>query len=392
MVLRGERIGQESLAAIVFFQRGLGGVLIQHKRQDKLGPLHTAELPRNDRWVAAVRAACRGSRLVTDQLCAAGRAGIAAQPGGLVFAPDGVGRRCLFILCRGFGSGFFFGIERFDLGSIVAAANKLLIAQPSLSNQLKNIEKTYGAKLLLRGNRSLELTDAGRIFYKRAKEICMMEEGLRNELLNQKAGFSELLKISIPAGNSPYFLHKFFDAFIAKHPKVNYDFYEIPSEFVIPNVLNGITEIGLIRSAAPGHGALTLYPYEKEDIVALFPKDHPLAKIKGKLSVPNLANYPLAIPFDCLDIVYASFGHYLLSPNVSMITSPKTTAIEWARSFGSVALVSLTKEDMREIKDMCIKYISDENLYIMSAFIISKDRHLSKIAKEFLQVHGIEVS
>jgi DNA-binding transcriptional LysR family regulator len=279
-----------------------------------------------------------------------------------------------------------------DCGSIVAAANKLLIAQPSLSNQLKNIEKTYGAKLLLRGNRSLELTDAGRIFYKRAKEICMMEEGLRNELLNQKAGFSELLKISIPAGNSPYFLHKFFDDFIAKHPKVNYDFYEIPSEFVIPNVLNGITEIGLIRSAAPGHGALTLYPYEREDIVALFPKDHPLAKIKGKLSVPDLANYPLAIPFDCLDIVYASFGHYLLSPNVSMITSPKTTAIEWARSFGSVALVSLTKEDIREIKDMCIKYISDENLYIMSAFIISKDRHLSKIAKEFLQVHGIEVS
>ena len=47
-----------------------------------------------------------------------------------------------------------------DCGSIVAAANKLLIAQPSLSNQLKNIEKTYGAKLLLRGNRSLELTDA----------------------------------------------------------------------------------------------------------------------------------------------------------------------------------------------------------------------------------------
>lgn len=58
----------------------------------------------------------------------------------------------------------------------------------------------------------------------------------------------------------------------------------------------------------------------------------------------------------------------------------------------TLALVSLTKEDIREIKDMCIKYIFDENLYIMSAFIISKDRHLSKIAKEFLQVHGIEVS
>ena len=122
MILRREGIGQESLPAIVFFQCGLGGVLIQHKRQDKLRPLHAAELPRDDRWIAAVRAACRGGRLVTDQLCAAGRAGIAAQSGGLVFAPDGVWRRCLFILCRGFGSGFFFSIERFDLSSIVAAA------------------------------------------------------------------------------------------------------------------------------------------------------------------------------------------------------------------------------------------------------------------------------
>ena len=48
-------------------------------------PLHAAELPRDDRWIAAVRAACRGGRLVTDQLCAAGRAGIAAQPGGDVY-------------------------------------------------------------------------------------------------------------------------------------------------------------------------------------------------------------------------------------------------------------------------------------------------------------------
>ena len=74
---------------------------------------------------------------------------------------------------------------------------------------------------------------------------------------------------------------------LSQNTEVNYDFYEIPSEFVIPNVLNGITEIGLIRSAAPGHGALTLYPYE-EGYCCTVSKDHPLAKIKGKLSVRTL--------------------------------------------------------------------------------------------------------
>lgn len=278
-----------------------------------------------------------------------------------------------------------------DCGSILAAANKLLIAQPSLSNQLKNIEKTYGAQLLVRGSRSIELTEAGRLFYRKAKEICHLEESLRNEIVNNKTGFTELLKISIPAGNSAHFLHKFFDSFIQKHPRVNYDLYEIPSEFVIPNVLNGITEIGLIRSSIPGYGSLSVFPFEHEDIVAVFPKNHKLAACEGTMKISDLKGLPLAVPFDCLDIVYTVFGHYLLSPNVSIITSPKTTAIEWARSFGGVALVSLTEDDTDLTKDMLVKKFDEPNMYVMSAFIIHKEHKLSDTAAEFLAEHGILV-
>ena len=92
-----------------------------------------------------------------------------------------------------------------ECGSILAASNKLLIAQPSLSNQLKNMEAYYGAKLLIRNRHKLELTDAGRIFYLHAREICQAEEKLHTEIHNKKTAFSELLKLSIPAGNSAYF-------------------------------------------------------------------------------------------------------------------------------------------------------------------------------------------
>ena len=125
VVLRRKGAGQKPLAAVVFFQRRLGGVFVQHKRQDKLGALHPAELPRNDCGVAAVGAAGRGSGFVADQLRPAGRAGVAAQPGGFVLAPDGVGRGRFFVLCGGFGSGFFLGIQGFDLGGVVAAAAEI---------------------------------------------------------------------------------------------------------------------------------------------------------------------------------------------------------------------------------------------------------------------------
>lgn len=278
-------------------------------------------------------------------------------------------------------------VEIVDCGSILGAANKLLIAQPSLSNQLKNIEKHYGIKLINRGSRGIELTDAGRLFYKKAKEICQLEESIQNEIINSKTSFTELLKISLPAGNTTYFLHKLFDDFIATHPTVNYDLYEVPIEFIIANVLNGVTEIGLIRSTIPTHSSLAIYPYEREDIVAIMPKEHPLAAKQALLTIPDLAGIPLAIPFDCLDIIYTVFGHYLLAPNVSIITSPKSTAVEWARSFGSIALVSMAEYDTGIAEDLTIRKIKEPNMYVMSAFLVNRQRQLSETAVSFLQKH-----
>ena len=277
-----------------------------------------------------------------------------------------------------------------ESGSILAASNKLLIAQPSLSNQLKNIEPYYGAKLLIRNRHRLELTDAGRVFYLRAKEICQAEEKLQDEIHNKKTGFSELLKLSIPAGNSAYFLHHLFDDFRAAYPNVNFDFYEIPSDFAIPNVLNHVTEIGLIRSSLPGYASLAVYPYEKEEIVAICRPEHPLMQSGSIIDISLLADYPLAVPFDCLDLVRSSFGHHLLAPNISIITSSNATAIEWARSFKTVALASLTAADFQHIRDLTVKHFSDENLFITSAFIVNKEYPLSHAARNFLRFHGVE--
>ena len=50
-----------------------------------------------------------------------------------------------------------------ESGSLTAAAEKLHIAQPALSNQIKALEQKYGTRLFYRGARKLELTDAGAI-------------------------------------------------------------------------------------------------------------------------------------------------------------------------------------------------------------------------------------
>lgn len=128
---------------------------------------------------------------------------------------------------------------------------------------------------------------------------------------------------------------------------------------------------------------------EKEEIVAVCSPDHPLIHKSDILDISQLADYPLAVPFDCLDLVRSSFGHRLLAPNISIITSSNATAIEWARSFGTVALASLTTADFQHIKDLAVKHFSDENLFITSAFIVNKEYPLSRAARNFLGFHGV---
>lgn len=276
-----------------------------------------------------------------------------------------------------------------ECGSILAASKRLLIAQPSLSNQLKNIERTYGAKLINRGSRSIELTEAGRIFYNKAREICRIEDSICTSISCQQAGYREQLKISIPAGNSIHYIHRLFERFVKKNPDINYDVYEIPSDFVVPNVLNGITEIGLIRSSIPQYGSLVSFPYEKDNIVAVIPKEHPLSHSEGSMEVTDFAGYPLAIPFDILNIIYTVFGQQAVAPNVSIITSINETAIEWARSFHAIALIPYSETDAKKTHDMIVRPIANEGLYVTSVFLIRKDTELSDSGKLFLSEIGI---
>src|SRR4051794_17459423 len=54
-------------------------------------------------------------------------------------------------------------------GSFSAAANALLLAQPSLSDQIRRLEAELGVSLFVRAGRGVELTEAGRLFQPHAE-------------------------------------------------------------------------------------------------------------------------------------------------------------------------------------------------------------------------------
>ena len=103
-------------------------------------------------------------------------------------------------------------------GSLTAASRKLRIAQPALSNQIKALETAYGARLFYRGARKLELTDAGRILYQKAKWMTEVETAARNEIASGFGGTKPTPRLGISSSFENERLLDALFAFSARYP------------------------------------------------------------------------------------------------------------------------------------------------------------------------------
>ena len=74
----------------------------------------------------------------------------------------------------------FFAIV--EEGNISHAAQRLGIAQPALSRQMKHLEENLHVKLFERGSRRIRLTEAGALLYGRVENILGMVDGTVREI------------------------------------------------------------------------------------------------------------------------------------------------------------------------------------------------------------------
>jgi LysR family transcriptional activator of nhaA len=84
-------------------------------------------------------------------------------------------------------------------GSLTRAAERLNLSQSALSTQLRSLEESLGQPLFLRQNKSLVLTEAGRIAFDYAESIFRSGEELMGVLRNQSSGQRQILRVGAVA-------------------------------------------------------------------------------------------------------------------------------------------------------------------------------------------------
>lgn len=81
-------------------------------------------------------------------------------------------------------------------GSVVRAGEELMVSQPTISNQLKELESALGQRLFDRVGRGLRLTDSGRIAFNFANEIFSLGQEMLNSLEHRRRG-SPALRLAV---------------------------------------------------------------------------------------------------------------------------------------------------------------------------------------------------
>ena len=163
-----------------------------------------------------------------------------------------------------------------DLRSFSKTADKHLVSQSAVSQQVAQLEIEHKCQLLNRQKRPLELTTAGEIFYRAARDMVDRYELLKSEMNTLKQAAQCRVNVGAIYSIGMHTLPEYLKKFMVKKPNVNVHVEYFTADKIYEMVLAGELDIGLV--AVPRRDKrLEVYDFEDEPLVLACSPKHPLA-------------------------------------------------------------------------------------------------------------------
>jgi len=171
------------------------------------------------------------------------------------------------------------------------AAERLHVAQPPLSQQIKQLERELGVELFHRTTRSVRLTDSGHAFLLHARRV--VHEIEEAELAAKAAGTGQYgrVRVGFAGASSRFLLPQLAQGVITSYPNIELLLHgQLYANAAQEALVRGDIDIGFVRLpfVLPG---LSYRPIEDEELICVVPADHPLAQ-KETVEVSDLAQEP----------------------------------------------------------------------------------------------------
>ncbi|HLJ58092.1 MAG TPA: LysR substrate-binding domain-containing protein [Chthonomonadaceae bacterium] len=181
-------------------------------------------------------------------------------------------------------------MELFQLRYFAAAARRLhftraaqecCVAQPSLSQQIANLERELGAPLFVRQGRGVALTDAGRVMLEYAERILAEEEAAKRaiqEVLGVKRGQIAIWTLPTPG---QHLLPPLLAAYRRRYPDIAVSLREVaPARAIAEAIASGRADLGIVHQPYEVEG-LEERALLREEMALVVPEGHPFAGRTG---------------------------------------------------------------------------------------------------------------
>ena len=182
-----------------------------------------------------------------------------------------------------------------DEGNITRAADILHVTQPTLSRQLMELEDELGTALLIRGKRSVTLTDEGFLFKQQAEMIVELSDKLEHTFKDQKDVVCGTIRIGASEAVGCRALAAYMKEFREKYPDVQFDLYNGMADNIKEMLERGLLDLGLVLEPVDTAKFEYVRLPHKETWGLLLRKDHELAG-KETINVEEIRPYPLIMP------------------------------------------------------------------------------------------------
>lgn len=163
-----------------------------------------------------------------------------------------------------------------DSRSFSKTAEKHLLSQSAVSQQLAQLELVHKCQLVTRKKRPIELTSAGQLFYSAAKDILERYDQLKSELHALKTNTENRINVAAIFSIGMHSLPSYVKRFMVSYPNVHVHIEYLSAERIYEQVLSGEIDVGIV--AVPKKDKrLEVYDFEDEPLLLACSPKHALA-------------------------------------------------------------------------------------------------------------------
>ncbi len=274
------------------------------------------------------------------------------------------------------------------LSSITAAAEKLYISQPAVSQSVKQLEKLLGCSLFFRTKKGVTLTKEGEALYFHVAsgyEQILLGERRLEEMLDFETG-----EVRIGANDMTlqYYLLPFLEAFHNKYPKVRMGIMNLTTPATIESLREGKIDLGVVGSPVENYKGLSVR--DVAQIQDVFLAGERFRHLQGKrLSLGQIMQYPVVCHAkgtstrQYLDEFFAGKG-IELRPDFEVATSDLIAPFAERNMGIGIVVDFFAKESIRRKKAFVLE--TEEQLPPRKICVVTGNKgQVSHAAKEFIR-------